>query len=657
MRQMASKLAKNLVKMKKFSGVLIFFVVNTIFILVQTWPASIPRLGDDALTYLYKGHELSSLYAKTPLATASIIELNDSPDYEQRTDLRWLKSRVAMRHVGTLTPLFDAFTLTFLNIAPSLKWAFFCFELLVLSILTLAIYRLGQLIRPGHHFFLPCAVLALSLLPAQGLHYFIPGVFAMSAGLLLAVYLTQTKTFRFAPSFILLNLATGTHPIGKLYVGVAFFSVLFRKEPINKLNWCLTALLALVIMSFYTFLPAFFPNMKMPVVGDLGGISFQMEAIQNNWAAFISMASESFQKNLAMSILSIMGIYAIVSNRLPASIRSLALALAAILCAGCLHYLPGYPAELMIRIWVPLIIIFCLASSVFFASLRKEIKIVLMLVIALGLVQEIKNKHKFSYRNLNSRNHTIYDDLIKKDAASIPKGSQIFFCETDVALTAFLLTMGEDYRVVPYPMLKNDPALSEIVTSFNSYMVIPTPPKLNYLNHIGSHSFLQRRQNGFFLPEVKEMEIYVSYGKMPQILFLKLQDVAPDDLVIESSGGEKPIVESVVNSDWIRIEFFGALDRIVIKPEKTLKQGSLSGIRIDPISLDTEDRVLWPWGSALHTGVTAWDKDKKAEYDFDFSSIATAAGCGEINASMNWSNVHVFSDRSGIIMLKKIGSE
>src|SRR5688572_19091182 len=89
------------------AGVSVFLGARLWLILSAALVMGMPRLGDDAYTYLWKGALSRSGYLTDRPALQDILALHALPDSPVE-ELTWQRSRVTMRAVGTVAPLGDA---------------------------------------------------------------------------------------------------------------------------------------------------------------------------------------------------------------------------------------------------------------------------------------------------------------------------------------------------------------------------------------------------------------------------------------------------------------------------------------------------------------------------------------------------------------------
>ncbi|MDP2788061.1 MAG: hypothetical protein Q8O79_08315, partial [Pseudomonadota bacterium] len=201
-----------------FLGLLVFLLAKLYLIVPTTAALAVPRLGDDSLVYLWKGQLALTENADSLPALRDVAmqrQLQDGADQE----LRWMRSNVAQRTLGTMTPSYNLIAASALALIPDLRWAFAMTELVGLALMAVGMgWFLFELVGPavaGVALF----PMAFAILPNQGLYSFIPGTMALSCSLILWAYLWRSG--RHARSWIVAAAALwilGLHPIAKIYI-------------------------------------------------------------------------------------------------------------------------------------------------------------------------------------------------------------------------------------------------------------------------------------------------------------------------------------------------------------------------------------------------------------------------------------------------------
>jgi hypothetical protein len=202
-------------------GIGVFCLVRAASVLVPAGVLNIPRLGDDALIYLWKGALNREGYDAGLPAVRDILEqrhLADNPPGPVST----MRGRVMGKVVGSPIPIYDFLTRLALSRNLRHKWAFALTELPGVVLMTAAFT--GFLL----HLFgegaagIGLALLAFAILPNQGIASFIPSALALSLSMLLWTYLLiRARHVRLLPVYAGAVLILGVHPIGWVYVLMA----------------------------------------------------------------------------------------------------------------------------------------------------------------------------------------------------------------------------------------------------------------------------------------------------------------------------------------------------------------------------------------------------------------------------------------------------
>jgi hypothetical protein len=631
-----------------WAAIALFVCVKFFWVLAPAHPMGVPRLGDDALVYLWTG---ASTVFSPKVATPAVrsIEhyrgLSDSPSVALDAD----RARVAMRTTGvSSSPLALLTGLTLLS-GLSQKVAFAVIEALVALALAAGIaYGMaayyGRAAAAG-----TLAVLAFALLPNQGLQYLVPSVFVLAAALglwALALKKDRSEWMMFALALLMLL----SHTIGQVYVLAALAmlagrSLLLRSISRDTLIKCAALVMAVIAWRAANWIL----EARAPATSGLGGISLEM--IPRNLAGLARHLVTLAKTQPLIALLLVAGLWrAMTGWRHNRDSFILVGVLAGVTVTTLAVDIPGYPGELPSRALIALTIACCAASFQWgFAllaprpGLRKPVLAVLALAVALQVPAFVEQL----YANINSRHQLYQDDLLRAEVRRLPDDATVVWVDTDLAMMAGLLEGAERLRFVPYRMLGGQEALRESIAGTKDvYVATSFPERLNGASTIGART-LSKRYYGYGFDLFRRVSLYAD---APNALpaYVRVEG-GGGQLEVQSGTGTRCVLEPAAHASpgWHKLA--GCENALALHFEGG-RQLKITGLSMNqPI-----DASPWPWGAAgLRIRAEPRDGGEAAELAFALPNLLGT----DLAASLqrHAGTLSVISSESGVIWLRAAG--
>lgn len=640
------------------AGIAVFLLAKLYLVVPTTAALAVPRLGDDALVYLWKGKLAYTENAEQLPALRDIAMQRHLQD-DASEELRWMRSNVAQRTIGLLTPSYAALTAAALAVAPDLRWAFAMTE--VVGIVMMAIGMAWFLAELGGAAVAGLGLLsmAFAVLPNQGIYAFIPSTLTLSCSLILWAYLWRRgEDASAAGTGLAALLILGLHPIAKVYV--ALTPVLYwlrlgggaawRARPLWRiaLACSLPILLALA-------LPWLIPALRPPPSEIMGGLDVLGGAMRN-FDAILGLAWDPILRNNLPWALMLSGTVFFAPRLLLAwPFGGLIAGLVALLGVSLAFWLPGYPGELFSRLWVLFVLLTAAVGARFMleqwagTGLRQRLfKWAFSVLVVLSALVWV---FKYVPAVMNWRNEVLVEDVLRQELVSIPADTTLLYAETTVALQAALLLGGERLGALAYPMLKGTGSLDRLIAARRpAFIVAPSDTRLNSLAEAGAKRFTPRRQ-GLYFPVVREFVLNRNGGLPLSGLWLRLEsrEAAPTMiswLALDGNGKQLARGSLETGSGTVRLGLPSATEtlRFELPDAPVWLTGAGAG--------EASGRVLWPWGAGWRLDYTLRHK-VKPPLSIEFSPAALLARFGAEELARHVDPVApVLSDAGGLVFLR-----
>jgi hypothetical protein len=626
---------------------LLFFVVKAVFVVLPVRAMGEPRLGDDSLVYLWTGISTVLQPRLDTPAVRDIVALRRLKD-PIGPEVDFARARTTMRTTYVAASPFAMLTGLLVEAGLSHKAAFAISELVVALVLTAGIAALVTRLYGPAAAAVALLLLALAILPQQGLHYLVPSVLALAlAALLLAEVGRETpRLVLLIPSAVLLLL---THSIGLVYVAIAMANVvavaMLRLQALRILWRVGFALVASVLLAYALDKLA---GGRPPATAGTGRIS--LAEIPANLAAAFRFLYASIVSVPVVWLLGVAGLAFSARKRREAAI--LGALLAGAFLAATAFNLEGYPGELSSRILVMIVIVLSGAAGwLVVAALRSRpiyaAGVIALVAISLGLGAEA-TLAKF-IENMNGRAEVYSEKEIRTDLAALPAHASIMWTDPDISMMAAFLEGAWRFRTLPYPMVEGSPSEKEVIERWRpDYIAAPIPKVFNTRSMVQSTA-LSPRFYGVSLSDFAEL--IVRFGdQRPSRLLMRLSgSPREEDLVVAGSGGPcsgwRRDSVNVAGNAWLALD----LSECALDVSVALR-GPPSDIALTGVSLGTPgQRVAWPWGSAVTIRAVPRDRQRSpVVLRFDWTTLLGRPLAEHLDAG---APPTLLSDRSGIVWL------
>lgn len=623
-----------------------FLLVKLAWVFVPAAVMGLPRLGDDALVYLWSGASTVAQPRTQQPAIHDILQLRKEGS-DLSPQLEYSRARVAMRTTGVSASPIALGTGAVLHGGAGHKLAFAIIEAVIAVVLCAAVaYGLGLVAGPGAAA-ATLAVTALAILPNQGLHYLVPSVFVLAAALLLwATVLLRPG--RWGQVLLLALVMLFTHTIGMVYLLGAAAMVIAKGVLTRRLDAAQRACLAAMALSVPLWLAvSALTGARAPMTPGLGGLSLADVPLN---AAGLAIHLKTLAWNQpVLFFTTAAGLFrAMQQRRARPDAFILVGVLSAVVLSTVVVHIPGYPGELPSRALIALVIA-CTGVSASWAleastGMRHRARWLAAAVLGV-LCTQLPLFMGYGIGNINSR-HQIYDSgSLAAEVGSMPSGAAVVWTDTDVAMMAALLEGADRLHAVPYPMLATATGLRERTARSPAVFVAASQPeRLNGTSVLGSWS-LKPRFYGWDFSSYRRVSVDVRDGA-PLPLYLRLRG-NPGALSVTREDGGGCRLEPVPSEDggWFRVG--GCAPGGSLRLESDPGGPDLTGLalrRPDP-------RCAWPWGEpAVRVRAEPRRSGDTSEVHFSLSHLMGENASRDIARELG--PLTVYSCRSGLVWLQ-----
>lgn len=600
-----------------------------------------PRLGDDALAYMWVGNN-SVLSPKLDMpALQTILEIRGSSEaLSDELDIK--RARVTMRTTGVYASPLYVLIGGLQSFGLDHKVVFAIFEVTVASVLTFAIaFSLLKFAGSAAATFV-LFVTAFMIFPNQGLHFLIPGVFALSLALLqFHLVLSDGRINLYLLIFITLTLLL-VHPIGQVYTLFIFSISLLKTFLSNK--YCLinyAPSLSLVFSAILWSLVVKFSGEVSPPTTGMGGLSFSNAIF--NLSGLYGILSGFIVEQSIFSLAIFLGLINawFIRKTLP-NLSIITLGLFALMMSAVLVDLPVYPAELSSRIFVLFSLISLASFAVGALSLNKPYIIYLFGLII--FMMAVPRFYDLGMLNMNKRDEIYDSKLLNNEIAGLPSNASIVWMDSDNALMAGLIEGAYKHRAVPISMLANAEDIFDYVDRDGPVYLAGIPPKS--LNGIAAKNFYSpsKRFYGYGYSEYSRLTIKL-YNDHDDSIFVKLRVNSLGDISAQGEGGSFCSIQKLEDvKNWYRVS--GCEKSRSISFVGQSEDAAFIGISLDYPNI----KKSWPWGTGIKLTALPINKSSpvvvRFSYDFLFNSKLSPA------LQNQFDEILLLSDNSGLVWMK-----
>lgn len=609
------------------AGVFVFLIVKLAWVVTPAYFMGIPRLGDDAITYLWTGMNNAVTGRSESRAVATVKEVYQrySAGGEKQ---EFERQRVAMRVVGSAnSPMYIGLGLTLdMGLDPRLTFAIF--ESIVALVLALGIVLLGIRLFSYEAIAVGLAVLAVTFFPGQGIHFLIPAVLSLAISFILLREVTCLEP-RLSIVFLLSYAAQSVHPIGLIYAVIAcqfviLLALLRSERNFSRALWLIASIVCGIGVSrLLEIAPWTDPEISVA----LG--SLDLSSIPDNFLGFcdqLAWAINDMRDPLLVGwLLLIIGAMASIPGRLhqrdPAIV--LLVLFAGALVAGFAYSLPGYPGDLSVRLLVPVGIMIAFIGSQFWLDKMPSStgRAIVAFAAIIAFSASVGRVTKLAFGNAHGRNQVLQSTELRRQFSSLPGASNILYADTDIALIGALLHGGEAYGAIAYKALPKTIALDRLPGHLKPTHLAAMPPwQLNSFARLRLNTFAKRFL-GFQLNHLSEISLQLPEGSRK--IHLRLSgDTTQLKTVVRSSLGSTCRTRKRVSksSSSMLIEWPACASGT-----KTLVLSSKSAIRLVGMTTqDLRDGLNWPWGQSVRLSAKSIEGGAPIVVNFDWEAVVKA---------------------------------
>lgn len=628
-------------------GALSFFVlVKLVWVMVPAHLMGLPRLGDDALVYLWiAAGSVASPKLGEP-AIRDIVKIRNEAG-AIAPDLEFARARATMRTTNVSASPVALATAGALAAGLSPKWAFAVMEGVTALVLALAIGFSIAMLADRRAAAASLALLAFAILPNQGLHYLVPSVFDLALALVLwTLVLCRPGAWPAVAALCAAMLLI--HPIGQVYVLTAFAlicgSALAAKRLPRESAMNIAALAAGVLA--WKLVEAF-AGVRHPGTAGLGGLSLSM-AGANAWGLAVHAGKLAVTQPFLAAVL-VAGLWRALTRPVQAPrLFVLVGVLCCVVLSTVIVDIPGYPGELPSRALIALVIVCCGVSAQWFIqaahrrpSLGKWGAGALVLAIAAQVPMfavQLKD-------NVNSR-HQLYESrALRAEIAGLGDSATVIWADADVAMMAALIDGAYRLHAVPMSMLASPGALRLAVQGRGPVLVGTTvPERLNGLSTIGAWS-PSPRFYGYDFQHFRRVSVYAEAGGvLPR--FIRIDNGDARDLIATTADGVRCEARPAGDGapGWFGLAGCAAGKALHF-------QSAAPALRITGLSLDNPVPMRhWPWGSGLRLRAEPLSGAEAPEIRFSFDSLLGERHASVLREALG--TLSLRSDASGIIWIE-----
>jgi len=609
------------------AGLLVFLAAKLYLVLLPATALATPRLGDDAMAYLWKGERATLRDADSRPALQDIRNqrfLNDHPSEE----VAWMRSDVAHRTLGTLTASYDYLAAGALAAVPDLRWAFAFTEVAGVLAMTAGmgwfLFELCGAAVAG----LAMMLMAFAVLPGQGVYAFIPGTMSLSCGLLLWAYLWRKGADSSAWVVLVAALPLlGIHPIAKIYVAVVPAILWLRLGHLadwRTLVLWRVSLACAAALGASLLLPMLLPALQPPPSAIMGEIDLHRGIDYNLSAVLPLLVDPMLRKNLLWALLLAGGLVLAPRASFPRPLALMLTGTATLLAASLVYFQPLNAGQLFIRVWVLFVLLGAAAGAGFVVHLlsRGRLRRRFALTVTVGgiLISAALWVLDYVPHTTNWRNEVLEEMPIRTRLAAFPADATLLYADTYVALQAALLLDGYRLGALAYPMLAGTPSLHRLVSERKpAAIVTPGFTSLNSLATQHAKNFVHRRQ-GLYMPAVEHFAVSRGAGLPLDGLRALVDNSGPAAALtwqpIDAAGhalGPTRDTALPTGMAWIELPVpaNAAAVRVFLPDIRAWVLGLSPGV--------PTDHVLWPWKANWSLAYRSREKDDAKTVRVEFT--------------------------------------
>lgn len=648
-------------------GMFLFFSLRFSSILMQTAAMGGPRLGDDALVHLWRGHQinttgiydayLSDTSSKPELLRSIYQTCIDEYSYVIESQVAICKRMNARFYAPSPLPLANVVMALVLKAGLPLKWTFAAFEAIALGALTIGIAVLLSRLFSADSAGIALIILSTVTMPgSQGIHQYIPSVMAL--GLSMIAWGLVLSESHFYKKLIMclwfLPLAT-VHPVSIVIgTGAVLSSFIEQKSTFA--------------LSFRRFIPVIGVGVAFAIVvvmtGAIGAgfhdnASWKiLENAKVNISQLPSFIIYFFSANLVFATLIIPTLWLSRQDSLHSARRMLAVL--AFISALTLFYITTsfthqFPLDLFSRVFVIVVVIAAgfVAHGILKLCMKYQVRyhVIAPGIAALLATFSVPIWQQTITDNVNGRREIISTTEIKSFFGSSEKEiRKVLFSDPDFDVAAFLLADVGNVEGVISPVLPPSVVEKVLEAKAVDLVVLPFSRRFNVLSELQVRGLHARkigipaqvvdivRLDNFATP-VDKVWLQISAREVVNIEHIGYMDMlgntkSHDNIHIDAGDG---------TPEWVTINFGEPVRKISL----VLSGGNYF---VTGILFHAPTRLInWPWEDSAELTFRYRNSEYGKRLVFRPSAFWEDNGISNVEHLLR--GYRVASDSSGFVLL------
>ena len=491
-------------------GLLVFMSAKTAFIVVQTGAMGMPRLGDDALTHLWRARQIDEIgvlgalrgdlagAARGTKDIAAFCQNNAAAPARERALCERVADNIAVADVKAGS---SVILNGIMKLGLPLNWSYAAYELFIATVIAASFaFFLSRLFGPAAAGIGLVLMSFMILPPPQGLHQFIPST--LTIGLSLALWsalIGSASVGRYVAVAIGFLLLSRVHPVALVFAGgiviLAFHAFRNRLTPKAAV---ITALAVLAVLGLFAMANDVIRDV---ILQTLSGSLF--DKLSDNLNALPSRLGNVVTANWAIAGAFILGLgfyWRTIKGWTAAVGAALLLLMVASLFYATNFFIFKIPLDLFGRVFVGFAVFACGLVGAFLLAAagrtgRWSWAVVTAGIVLLPLPSYFPWANSI-FDNINGRMEVIDSALLVKAVAGIDRGATLAYGELEVTPTALFLAGAKDLGAIPMKGMESGSLHNALDERRPAAIVFPNFHILNSQATVQAHS-LDKRRYGF----------------------------------------------------------------------------------------------------------------------------------------------------------------
>lgn len=342
------------------TGLLIWFVVQGTLINIPLWSCAHPPFLDDTYAYLLRSSQMQSCFFQDCMAMDDLRKQLHNFSSDVEPEIAWQRYRAYNRSFFVYYPLFTLVHLGIQQIGMSGEQAYRIIWSLAPFFFGLTFACWLRILWGGAPAGIALAILSFQVFEGQGLHRVVPSNLVLGFAMLLWGHIIARRGqahWALAIGALVLVLM---HPIGRIYTVVAVGLMLFTDGfPRRPAVW-FPFLFAAFLVGATFVLPLIVERPDLMFQGDpwppgLNWIDAETLVVGKGLNAILSWARGAGSIAVA-GVGVVAGFWVVEHERRKSALAMLAL-LTVFLLISLFYVFPRYPADLFLRLWVPVAVL------------------------------------------------------------------------------------------------------------------------------------------------------------------------------------------------------------------------------------------------------------------------------------------------------------